>query len=314
MKNKTISILAISILILGFSLHSVPISTAFAEGDNQDSSNHEQKSFGSDNSTNGNSKDEHPFSGNAQFNQEKNQTKLENQNESENKTVINDTEENKTMSEHQGENKTVGKSEGEMNGHHQGETDTPEELQNQNRNENATHHATEQDVSHIEDAKTNQTIAAEVQIGDGNINQKSIDNNVVVKTENTTNDAVNITVSATNQTGPKVILVNLNSTTIDVSSIKYLHVLYDGHPISPAANVDQILHANSTDESHYAILVTQNGAQILISIPHFSTHTITLSNISKVIPVIPEFGPLVGIIVSISVIGSLVISRKFSKV
>ena len=307
MKNKTISVLVISILILGFSIHSIPIGTAFAEdnhGDKRDSSNPDQKSSGSDNSTNDISKDEYHFSGNTQFNQEQNQTSSEHQN----------TLENKTLTEHQDENKTMIRSEGEMNQHHQEQEDTPEEIQNQNRNENATHHATEQDVSHIDDAKTNQTIAAEVEIGDGNINQKSIDNNVIVKTENTTSDAVNITVSATNQTGPKVILINLNSTTIDVSSIKYLHVLYDGHLISPAANVDQILHATSSDESHYAILITQNGAQILISIPHFSTHTITLSNISKVIPVVPEFGPLVGIIVAISVVGSLVISRRFSKV
>ena len=304
MKNKTISVLIISILILGFSLHSIPVSTVFAEDDHadkRDSSNLDQKSSGYDNSTNDTSKGEHQSSG-IEINQEQNQTSSEHQ------------DENKTMSEHQDENKTINQSEGEMNRHHQGQEDTPEEIQNQNRNENATHHATEQDVSHIEDAKTNQTIAAEVEIGDGNINQKSIDNNVVVKTENTTSDAVNITVSATNQTGPKVILVNLNSTTIDVSSIKYLHVLYDGHLISPAANVDQILHANSTDESHYAILITQHGAQILISIPHFSTHTITLSNISKVITVVPEFGPLVGIIVTISIIGSLVISGRFYRV
>lgn len=313
MKNKTISILVISILILGFSLNSIPVGTAFAEGDNGDnqgSSDHEKRSFGSDNSTNDTSKNEHQFSGNDQFNQEQNHTRSEHQNEFENKTLTEHPEENKTMSEDKGENKTMTQSEGEMDRQHHGETDNPEEIRHQHDNENATRHATEQDVSHIEDAKTNQTIAAEVQIGDGNINQKSIDNNVVVKTENTTNDAVNITVSATNQTGPKVILVNLNSTTIDVSSIKYLHVLYDGQPISPAANVDQILHANSTDESHYAILITQNGAQILISIPHFSTHTITLTNMSKVIPVVPEF-PLSVVMVFASVTAlTVAITRK----
>lgn len=252
------------------------IGKVFAEGydDNQGSSSHDQKSSESNNSTNSESKDGYS-TGNAQINEDQNHTGSEHENEYENKTL---------SEHHQEENQPQSNQEG------------MDEIDNENNNEKATHHVTEQDVSNIEDAKTNQTIAAEVEIGDGNINQKSFNNDVLVKTENSTNDVVNITVSATNQTGPKVILVNLNSTTIDVSSIKYLHVLYDGHPISPATDVNQILHTASSDEPHYAILITQNGAQILISIPHFSTHTITLSSISKVIPVIPEF-PLSAVMV-----------------
>lgn len=286
---------------MGFNLTSTPIGKAFAEGhdDNPDSSSNDQKSSESNNSTNNESEGEHR-AGNTQVDEKQNRTGSEHENESE----------NKTMSEHQEENKTMIKSEGEMDNQHRGETDAPEEIENQNNNEKATHPVTEQDISHIKDAKTNQTIAAEVEVGDGNINQKSLDNNVLVKTENSTNDAVNITVSATNQTGPKVILVNLNSTTIDVSSIKYLHVLYDGHPISPATDVNQILHTASSDEPHYAILITQNGAQILISIPHFSTHTITLGSISKVMPVIPEF-PLSAVMVFASITAlTIAITRK----
>ena len=276
MSKKVIAIFVFSVIFLGFSgLNGIPVNTVFAEDDrggNQDSSSHE-------------SRGEHQDS---QIREEQNHTRSENQNESENKTMSEHYDENKTMSEHYDENKTMSESEGEIGQQHERE-DSPEELEHQKNNERVTHTVTEQETSHIEDAKTNQTIAAEIEIGNGNVDHKSIDNNIVVKTENSSSNSVNITVSATNQTGPKVILVNLNSTTIDVSSIKYLHILYDGKVITPAENVDQVLHGTSSDDPHYAILITQNGAQVLISIPHFSTHTITLDSLSKVIPAIPEF-------------------------
>ena len=263
MSKKITAFFIFAVVFLGFSgLNAIPVNTAFAEddhGNNQDSSSHQ--SLG----------DNH----NSQINGEQNNTRSDNQNESE----------NKTMSEHGNENKTMSEN---IMGQHEGE-DSPQELEHQKNNERITHHETDQERSHIEDAKTNQTIAAEIDIGNGNVDHKSIDNNIVVQTANSSANSVNITVSATNQTGPKVILVNLNSTTIDVSSIKYLHVLYDGKVITPADNVDQVLHTTISDDPHYAILITTNGAQVLISIPHFSTHTITLDSLSKVIPAIPEF-------------------------
>ncbi len=267
--NKIASIFLISTLIMGLT------GIAFAESNdasNNSSSEHSTKS---------------------------DQTKNEQQSEG-NNTQINE-ENNQTYSEHPGENETE---------HHgENEQQTAEEIENEKNNENATHHETEQDASDIELAKTNETIAAEVDIGAGNVNEKSIDNNVSVKTENTTSDAVNITVSASSQTGPKVILINLNSTTIDVANVKYLHIMYDGHTIAPASSVEEILHAISSDQPHYAILITQSGAQLLISIPHFSTHTITISSISKVITPVPEF-PVALIILLAAMIPIVIYTRK----
>lgn len=260
---------------MGFSgLNSISANVAFAEDDhrsNQDSSSQESSRDLQD----------------SQISGEQNRTSSDNQNESENKTMSENYDENKTMYEHDNENKTMTMSEGKINQHES--EDSQEEIEHQKNNERITHHVTDQERSHIEDAKTNQTIAAEIEIDNGNVDHKSIDNNIIVQTTNSSANSVNITVSATNQTGPKVILVNLNSTTIDVSSIKYLHVLYDGKVITPADSVDQVLHGTSSDDPHYAILITTSGAQVLISIPHFSTHTITLDSLSKVIPAIPEF-------------------------
>lgn len=313
------SIFLISVLILGFSINPiifqksdknyVSISShlnsqigslfgkAFAESNNASNNSSSEHSTESDQTKN----EQQSEGNNTQINEENNHTYSEHQGENENQTLA-ENKENYTEANAQGENETE---------HHgENEQQSAEEIENEKNNENATHHETEQDASDIELAKTNETIAAEVDIGPGNVNEKSIDNNVSVKTENTTSDAVNITVSASSQTGPKVILINLNSTTIDVANVKYLHIMYDGHTIAPASSVEEILHASSSDQPHYAILITQSGAQLLISIPHFSTHTITISSISKVITPIPEF-PLSVIAVFASIIAiTVAISRK----
>jgi len=226
-----------------------------------------------------------------------------NQTQSEHQSV----NENQNQTEHEGEN--ANKAEAE----HQAENEQKSagEIENENNNLNATYHATEQDISDIAEAKTNETIAAQVDIGAGNVSEKSIDNNVAVNVGNITNGAVSMTVSASSQSGPKVILINLNSTTIDVGNVQYLHIMYDGQPIAPAASVAELLHPVSSDQPHFAILITQSGAQILISIPHFSTHTITITNMSKAIPAVPEFGSLTGMIIIMSIIGVIVISTRF---
>jgi len=170
---------------------------------------------------------------------------------------------------------------------------------------------TQQDIENINQAKNNQTIAAEVNVGSSQSETRSIDNSVSVQTTSTTPDSLGVKVSAPDQTGPKVIVFNLNATTINVSNLKDLGVMYDGKLISPAPNMDTILHAKSTDNPSFAIVVTQSGVQVLVLVPHFSTHTITLTNMSKVIPAVPEFGPIVGIITIMSLIGSIIISRRF---
>ncbi len=290
-------------IFLGFSGLSV-----FAEDDNGDEKNQAREHHGEDqpNSMMGN-----------QSNAIGNQTSFDDRHESENRTIGDDHRNKESnINEHQSEDENKTKNDNDQNktmseDMMKSHEDDLQEIEHQKENEHASHRATEHESSRIDDAKSSRTIAAEVEIGNGQVDHKSIDNNINVNTEqNSTNDSVNITVSATNQTGPKVILVNLNSTTIDVSSIKYLHVHYDGQLISPADNVDQVLNATSSDVPHYAILITQNGAQILISIPHFSTHTITLDSLSKVIPAIPEF-PLSAILVfAFMTTLSVVFSRK----
>jgi len=229
-----------------------------------------------------------------------------------NKTTNNSDKQNgedhkKSEYNQQSLNETKSESEHQSEDNQKSLNENSDEIDNENNNINATHNQTEQDVTDIHDAKSSETIAAEVHINNQNVTTESIDNNINVNAQNS-NDSVSITVSATNQTGPKIILVNLNSTTIDVANVKYLHVMYDGQKIMPAANVAELLHTTSSDQPHYAILITQSGAQILISIPHFSTHTITIDKISKVIPAVPEF-PITMLVMLIAVASAVAFYR-----
>ena len=145
--------------------------------------------------------------------------------------------------------------------------------------------ATQQKEIMISVAETSQTIAAEVNLVNQTLQTKSIDSSVSVQANNASG-AINISVSAPNQTSSKVILFNLENT-INVGNLKYLGVMYDGKPIAPTSDINSLFNENSTSVPEYAIMVTQNGAQILVSVPHFSTHTITITNLSQVIPEFP---------------------------
>ncbi|MDE1765640.1 MAG: hypothetical protein KGI27_05090 [Thaumarchaeota archaeon] len=320
--NRVGSIFLISILILGFQINPIIFQKSDKNYASIDSHLNSQtgslfgEAFAESNNASNNSSSEHST--------ESDQTKNEQQSKG-NNTQINE-ENNQTYSEHQGENETEHLGENEhqseynqqsSNENNQNKTEGEnqpqanqegiDEINNENNNENATHQENQQDANNVENAIENKTVAAEVNIGQGNEETKSIDSNIDVHT-NSTSDAVSVTVDSKTESGPKVMVFNLNSTTIDVSNVKYLHVTYDGHPIAPATDVNAVLHPKSTDEPSYAILITQHGAQIIVSIPHFSTHTITLSNISKVILPVPEF-PIPVYVLIVALISIVIFSK-----
>ncbi|MDE1763811.1 MAG: hypothetical protein KGH88_06170 [Thaumarchaeota archaeon] len=264
---------------------------AFAESDNNNNTTNDQNETGQQQKNEPQSEDN-----NLQLGQESNKTQSEHQSE-DNQQSSNENNQNKTEVENQPQANQEG----------------IDEINNENNNEKATHQENQQDENDIGNAVENKTVAAEVNIGTGLEETKPIDSNIDVHT-NSTSDAVSVTVDSKTESGPKVVIFNLNSTTIDVSNVKYLHVTYDGHSIAPATDVNAVLHPKSTDEPSYAIIITQNGAQVLVSIPHFSSHTITLSQISKVIPPpVPEF-PFAVPVLLISAISAIVFSRMKNKI
>jgi hypothetical protein len=55
-------------------------------------------------------------------------------------------------------------------------------------------------------------------------------------------------------------------------------VLFDNQAIKQAEDYADILDATNDDGAEYLILLGAKGAQVLVSIPHFSDHTITVAS------------------------------------
>jgi hypothetical protein len=54
-------------------------------------------------------------------------------------------------------------------------------------------------------------------------------------------------------------------------------ILYDGEPIELADNYDDIMNPDDDDgAAEYLAVVGADGVEVLVSIPHFSPHSITI--------------------------------------
>ena len=158
-----------------------------------------------------------------------------------------------------------------------------------------------------------QAIAAKINITGQAIEIQTIDKSVYVHADSKTDNSLSISISASSQTGPRVFLINFQNNVMNVTNLRYLAVTYDGLTIQQASDVDSILHAKTSDDPSYFVLVNQDGAQVMVLIPYFSTHAITVTNLSKIISPIPEFptADFLLIIAFISVILYSMISKVY---
>ncbi len=77
--------------------------------------------------------------------------------------------------------------------------------------------------------------------------------------------------------GGKTVLVNLDSGVLaDLGSAR---VLFDNQEIPMADDYADVLNPDDDNSAEYLILVGAKGAQVLVSIPGFSTHTITITTL-----------------------------------
>jgi hypothetical protein len=75
------------------------------------------------------------------------------------------------------------------------------------------------------------------------------------------------------------IVINVDEATMLTSDLRKLVVLLDGEEIAMAANLTDVLDPADKDVPKYAILITTGGIQVIVWIPSFSTHTITVAKI-----------------------------------
>jgi hypothetical protein len=94
---------------------------------------------------------------------------------------------------------------------------------------------------------------------------------------------VTVSVSSEISTGTTIV-INIDNTVVPISSLGDLKVLVDNREIRPADDYADILDTTNENEPEYLILFGAEGIQVLVSIPHFSTHTITVGNAAAMAP------------------------------
>ena len=139
------------------------------------------------------------------------------------------------------------------------------------------------DENAIKHQVENMTIPAVVSTSNSGSAVNVLDSRFSVSEGKLANNGLVISISADNVTGPRVILVNLTGASSFDLSTHSLNVTLDGNPVSEASSLGQVLNASPSDPSRFIILVTSSGVQLLVSIPHFSFHTIEILPIATAV-------------------------------
>jgi len=92
---------------------------------------------------------------------------------------------------------------------------------------------------------------------------------------------VTVKVSSEISTG-KTIVINIDDQILLLSDLREILVLYDGSEIDLADDYADVLNPNNENVPEYLVLVGSAGMQVLVSIPHFSTHTIEVEKLEIV--------------------------------
>jgi len=167
---------------------------------------------------------------------------------------------------------------------HQSETDNGERAKVVNGNEN--------DETQIEDAAKNNQIPAVVQFSSSGASVIQLDPKFSVSVGKT-GDGLVVTISGNGVTGSRVLLVNITKDSLPAIQSGELLVKYDNSTIQEASSLSQVLSGTGSTPS-YIVIGTASGYQLLVYIPHFSTHVIQLiaAPLSGMVPALSVELPL----------------------
>jgi hypothetical protein len=116
-----------------------------------------------------------------------------------------------------------------------------------------------------------------VVVNSGQVVASVIDQRFSVSIGRASDDGYVLTISANNVTGPRTLLVNLTGSSVLDFKVNSLNITLDGSPVTEASSLTQVLNPVEGDPARYAIIITSAGEQLLVSIPHFSVHTLAFN-------------------------------------
>src|SRR3989441_207134 len=135
--------------------------------------------------------------------------------------------------------------------------------------------ADEQDEENVNNALQDKTIPAVVHWTGSGASTSLLDPDFTVSVGKYQDSGLLVSISG-NATGSRVIMINLTRDASPNFGSGALLVTLDGTPIQQASSFLQVLKAQPTDPARYIILSTSSGWQVLVSIPHFSLHTLAI--------------------------------------
>jgi hypothetical protein len=133
-----------------------------------------------------------------------------------------------------------------------------------------------QEISKVAVAISEGRVAVSLTVRSGEIRKDFEHGQVTARVEVVKPGVVEAKVSSESGEGRTVIL-NIDNSVLGVVSIQQVKVEVDGQPVPLASDYDDVLDpSNDGGTPEYLILVGGQGIQVLVSIPHFSTRTITI--------------------------------------
>ncbi len=120
-------------------------------------------------------------------------------------------------------------------------------------------------------------VGAEVFIEDLESTNTVVYDGVTISIDEIKDDLVQINVNS-EMTGGTTISLWISSDILKSIQNEKVTILYDGEPIELADNYDDIMSPDDDNgEAEFLAVVGAQGAEILVSIPHFSPHSITIT-------------------------------------
>ncbi len=161
-------------------------------------------------------------------------------------------------------------------------TQTSEQMQSV-----STYSAGEADDQNISRAIQSSFIPAVVDIGEHGSTVQVNDRAFSVSVGTYRGDGYVLSVSAKNVTGPRVLLVNLSSAVAPNLYLSSMSVTLDGAQVQQASMLSQVMGNAPGSQPLFIVISGSSGVSLLVLIPHFSAHSITI------VPVLTLIGSII---------------------
>ncbi len=134
----------------------------------------------------------------------------------------------------------------------------------------------EDEQRQIEKALMNSTIPFSIGLTPQGFDLSVTDHSFTVFVGKVDGRGIQVSVTAVNGTSPRVFLVNLTGSQTFNLATGTLLITYDGVKVAQASSLAAVLGVKPTSSPAFVVVGTGSSAQLLVSMPHFSSHVIEI--------------------------------------